>query len=281
MSRHQGNARTDLVGRGNMQIEMEIGMNDCSTYTLFTKTAADERIIARGISAVDAMVFIVEREPERRFSVTSEAYRTFRRFDWSLSIDQLSYGSPALHATVPVTADYEADESSALALIAVQFLRIAHHYWDGWVDTDEDFEERRQDEIDHAASLQEAERIEREIAVKFVDALTLDGYETVSDTIGNEVVLANSSDREVLLELFFDNRGMTEYTAVKSGAAGRFGIGLGRVPLDIVQSYCEAIDKLLQPIIAPYRQGRQTAAAAGDIIETPPADSIEAPGARP
>jgi hypothetical protein len=277
---HHGNARTDLVGRGNMQIEMEIGMNASSTYTLYTKTAADvERIIARGVSAVDAMVFIVECEPERRFSVTSEAYRTFRCF--SLSIDQLSYGSPAFHATVPLTADYEADEASALELIAIQFLRIAHHYWDGWVDTDEDFEESLQDEINHAASLQEAERIEREIAVKFVDALTLDGYETVTDTVGNEVLLTISSDREVLLELFFDNRGMTEYTAMKSGSAGRFGIGFGRVPLDIVQSYCEAIDKLLRPIIAPYRQGRQTTAAAGDIIETPPADSIEAPGARP
>lgn len=257
-------------------------MNACSTYTLYTKTAADvERIIARGVSAADAMIFIVEREPERRFLVTSEAYRTFRCFDWSLSIDQLSYCSPALHATVPLTADYEADEASALELIAVQFLRIAYHYWDGWVDTDEDFEERLQDEIRHAASLQEAERIEREIAVKFVDARTLDGYETVTDTVGNEVVLTNSSDREVLLELFFDNRGMTEYTAVKSGAAGRFGIGFGRVPLDIVHGYCKAVNELLQPIIAPYWQGQQAAAAAGDIIETPPADSIKAPGARP
>ena len=257
-------------------------MNASSTYTLYTKTNADvERIIARGVSAADAMIFIVEREPERRFLVTSEAYRTFRRFDWSLSIDQSSYGSPALHATVPITADYEADESSALELIAVQFLRIAHHYWDGWVDTDEDFEESLQYEIRYAAALEEAERIEREIAAKFVDALMLAGYETVTDTVGNEVVLANSSDREVLLELFFDNRAMTEYTAVKSGAAERFGMGFGLVPLDIVQGYCEAIDKLLQPILAPYRLGRQTAAAAGDIIETPPADSIETPGARP
>jgi hypothetical protein len=264
-----------------MQIEMEIGMNASNTYTLYTKTTADERIIARGVSAVDAMIFIVEREPERRFLVTSEAYGTFRRFDWSLSIDQLSYGLPALHATVPSTEDYEADEASALELIAVQFLRTAHHYWDGWVNTDEDFEERLQDEIRHAASLLEAERIEREIAVKFVDALTLDGYETVTDTIGNQIVLTNSCDREILLELFFDNRGMTEYTAVKSGAKGRFGVGFGRVPLDIVQGYGEAINELLQPIIASYWQGRQTAAAAGDIIETPPADSIEAPGARP
>jgi hypothetical protein len=58
---------------------MEIGMNASNTYTLYTKTTADERIIARGVSAVDAMIFIVEREPERRFLVTSEAYGTFRR----------------------------------------------------------------------------------------------------------------------------------------------------------------------------------------------------------
>jgi hypothetical protein len=256
-------------------------MNADSTYTLYKKIAADERIIARGTTAVEAMRYIVGREPERGFLVTSEAYGTFRRFDWCLSINQLSYDLPTLHATVPATLDYEADEASALELIAVQFLRIAHRYWDGWVDTDEDFEERLQDQLRYAATLREAAHIEREIAVKFVNALTLDGYVTATDSIGNEFLLTNSSDRDVLLEYFFNHRGMTEYTVVKVGAKERFGIGFGQIPSDIVQAHTEAMGALIQPIIGPYRQGPQTAPASGDVIENSHEGPVEMPGAKP
>jgi hypothetical protein len=257
-------------------------MNTSKTYTLYTRIDANERIIARGLSAVEAMRHIVERELDREFNLTCENYETFRSFDCSLSLDRLrlSYGPPTFHATVPITEEYETDEASALELIAIQFLRFAYHHWDGWVEADEDFEERLRDRLLDEA-VQENERIKHEIAAKFVDALTRGGYETVTDSIGNEFSLNNASDREVLLEYFFNHLGIAEYTVFKTGAQDRFRVGFGLPSLEIVQSASKTIDQLLQQIVAPYRQGPQTTAAADNIIAFPPADREEAPGARP
>jgi hypothetical protein len=248
----------------------EISMNTSKTYTLYTRIGVDERIIARGLSAVEAMRHIVKRELDREFCVTCENYETFRSFDCSLSLDRLrlSYGPPTFHATVPITEEYETDEASALELIAIQFLRFAYHHWDGWVVADDDFEERLRDRLLDEAALQENERIEHEIAAKLVDALTRGGYETVTDTIGNEFSLSNTSDRESLLEFFFNHRGIAEYTVMKTDARHSFHISFDLTALEIIQSASKTIAKLLQPIIAPYRQVPQMAASC-EVIEFP------------
>lgn len=250
-------------------------MNTNTTYTLYMKIEADQKIIARGMSAVEAMRHIVELVPERDFIVTCENYQSFRRFDWSLSINLLSYAAPAFHATVPFTEDYDADKAAALELIGIQFLRIAHEYWDGWVDTDADFDERLQDDLRYSASLDESDRIQREIAGKFVDALTNGGYERVFDTIGNEFTLANPADREDLLTLFFDHYGITSYSAVKCGTHERFRIGNVESSLDIVQGLSEGACGIIEHIVAPYRQDPQIAAIVRDIVRGSPERACE------
>jgi hypothetical protein len=151
-----------------------------TTYTLYRTVEYDKIIIARGLCAVDAMYFIIEHEPTRHFQVYPEFFETFIRFDFALWRDgSLKSDRILLQATVPITYDYEADKSAALEIIAVQFLRIAHDYWDGRCDTDEQIDE----DLKYAADREDASRMEHEIAVKFVDALAHDGYTVARDNM--------------------------------------------------------------------------------------------------
>jgi hypothetical protein len=181
---------------------------------------------------------------------------------------------------VPLTTDYEGDEASALELIAIQFLRIAHRYWDGWVETDADFEERLRDRLRYAADLREAERIEREVAVNFVNLLLNDGYETVADTFGNHFVLVDSSARDDLVESFFDNLGIPEYAVTKHGAEHRFRIGSGG-PANFIKTDSNAIGALIRPLVEPYVANAQSVAASGEEIENFEETSAGTQGAAP
>src|SRR3984893_11207294 len=149
-----------------------------TTYALYRTIDYDNSIIARGLSAVDAMYFIVEQDPTRYFQLFADNNETFRRFEFALFREGEPGGEILLQATVPFTNDFEVDKSAALEVIALQFLRIAHKYWDGRCDTDEQVDE----DLKYAVDRGDAGRMEREIAVKFVDALALDGYTLARDT---------------------------------------------------------------------------------------------------
>ena len=81
-----------------------------TTYTLYRTAKYDNNIIARGLSAVDAMYFIIEHDPTRHFEVFAEFFETFIRFDFAL-FRAGEGGEILLRATVPCTNDFEADRA--------------------------------------------------------------------------------------------------------------------------------------------------------------------------
>jgi hypothetical protein len=228
-----------------------------TTYTLYRTIDDDHSIIARGLSAVDAMYFIIEHDPTRYFQLFEDNYETFRRFEFALFREGEPGGEMLLQATVPLTEDFEADKSAALEVIALQFLRIAHKYWDGRCDTDEQVDE----DLKYAADREDADRMEREIAVKFVDALALDGYTLARDFACNDFPLARPSERADFLEFVFESL-VGEVTVYRPGAAHRFGFNFGGDGWDIIKSSSGRLEMLIETVIEPYRaKGHATKSA--------------------
>jgi hypothetical protein len=229
-----------------------------TTYTLYRTINHDNSIIARGLSAVDAMYFIVEHDPTRYFQLFADNYETFRRFDFALCREDELKDEIQLQATVPCTNDFEADKRAALEVIAVQFLRIAHNYWDGRCDTDEQIDEG----LKYAVDRENADRMEREIAVKFVDALALDGSTLARDMVCNDFPLAHPIERADFLEHVFDAL-IGEVTVYKQGAAHRFEFSFGGDSWDIIKSTSGRLEMLIEAVIEPYRaKGHATKTAA-------------------
>jgi hypothetical protein len=231
-----------------------------TTYTLYRTIDYDNKIIARGLSAVDAMYFIIEHDPTRYFQLFVENFETFRRFDFALFRDDHPEGEILLHATVPCTNDSKVDKGAALEVIAAQFLRIAHDYWDGRCDTDESFD----DGLKYAAEREDASRMEREIAVKFVDALALDGYTSARDIACNDFPLASRAEREDFLKFVFDAL-IGEVTVYRPGAAHRFEFNLGGDGWDIIRSTSGRLEVLIETVIEPYRSIGHAAKSRGAI----------------
>jgi hypothetical protein len=153
-----------------------------------------------------------------------------------------------LQATVPITHDFEADKSAALEMIAEQFLRISHDYWDGRCDTDEYIDEG----LKYEADREDSSRMEREIAVKFVDALALDGYTVARDMACNDFRLADDGGRAEFMEYVFEAL-IGEVTVYRPGAAHRFSFNFGGDGWDIIRSASGRLDVLIEATIEPYR----------------------------
>lgn len=219
-----------------------------TTYTLYRTTNDTNDIIARGLSAVDAMYFIVEHDPERFFYFTVENYETIRRFDFRLSREDGPDVEILFPATVPCTDDFEADKGAALEVFAVQFLRIAHNYWDGRCDTDELIDE----DLKYKADREDAGRMEREIAVKFVDALALDGYTMARDMLCNDFPLAHPNERAEFIEHALDGM-IGDVTVYRPGAAHRFEFHPGGDSWDVIRSSSGRLETLIATVIEPYR----------------------------
>lgn len=195
------------------------------------------------------MYFIIGHDPARYFHVRPEFYETFIRFDFTLSRDGSDKSDGILlHATVPFTDDFEADKSAALEMIAEQFLRISHDYWDGQCATDEDIDEG----LKYEAAREDALRMEHEIAVKFVDALALDGYTVARDMIGNDFRLADAGERAEFKDYVFDGL-IGDITVFRTGAAHRFSFNFGRDGWDIVRSSNGRLETMIETITEPYR----------------------------
>ena len=219
-----------------------------TTYTLYRTAKYDNNIIARGLSAVDAMYFIIEHDPTRHFEVFAEFFETFIRFDFAL-FRAGEGGEILLHATVPCTNDFEADKSTALEMIAVQFLRIAHDYWDGRCDTDEYIDEG----LKYSADREDASRMEHEIAAKFVDALAQDGYTVARDNMAcNDFRLADAGERAEFVEHAIGVM-IGDVTVYRPGAPHRFEFNFGGDGWDIIRSASGRLEVLIETVIEPYR----------------------------
>jgi hypothetical protein len=154
-----------------------------------------------------------------------------------------------LQANVPTTDSAEADKSIAMDLIAKQFRTIAHEYWDGrWV-TDETYDEILRYPVDRA----DADRMEREIAANFFDALAYDGYVIARDSIGNEFSLDQAADRAELLEHVNENW-VGDLAVWKTGTAQRFRFNFGGDGWNIIQGLSGgALGAMINAIIGPHR----------------------------
>jgi hypothetical protein len=219
-----------------------------TTYTLYKRIDfTDDQVIARGLTAVDAMSHIVECVDGRHFQTFVENYGHFRRFD--LAIINGNRGElPTLHATVSASVDYDADRNAALELIAAQFIRIAHEYWGNWVEPDEDFNNKLQ----YSADREGADRMEREIAAQFVDVLAGEGYTMARDTVCNDFALIRPADRGNFLEHVFENL-VGELIVYKRGAAHRFRFGFGGDGWDIIKDRSGVLGPLIESVVGPYR----------------------------
>lgn len=164
-----------------------------TTYTLHTNHVSGDHVIARGLTAMDAMNHIIARADKLDYQVRVEGYEDFCRY-WAIFRGG-SGGETVLQASVPTTDSADADKSAAMDLIARQFRSIAHEYWDGRWDTDAAYDEMLRYPADRA----DADRMEREIAANFFDALADDGYVIARDSIGNEFKLDQAVDRAELL----------------------------------------------------------------------------------
>jgi hypothetical protein len=231
-----------------------------TTYTLYRTVNHDKSIVARGLSAVDAMYFIIEYDPTRYFQLFADNYEAFRRFDFALFREDKPEGEILLQATVACTNDFEADKNAALEVIAVQFLRDAHHFWDGRCDPDEFIDEG----LKYVVDREDADRMEREIA-GFVDALALDGYTLARDMVCNDFPLAYPIERADFLEHVFDGL-IGEVTVYKPGAADRFEFRFGGEGWDIIKCTGGNLEMLIKTVIEPYR-AKGHAAKTGRIDE--------------
>lgn len=220
-----------------------------TTYTL-SRTVEDESvIIARGLSAVDAMHFIIEQDPTRRFHDYPEYYETFVRFDFVLWCDGPKVERNVFHATVPLTYDYGADRNAALEIIAVQFLRIHHDYWDGQCDTDDSIDEG----LKYDADREDARRMEDEIVARFVDALAQDGYTVVQTMLcKNEYRLTDPSERAEFVDYATTDL-IGDLRVYRPGAAHQFRFNFGKDGWDIIISASGRLDVLIEKVIGPYR----------------------------
>jgi len=224
-------------------------MTTFNTYTLYKRIDFnDDQVIARGLSAVEAMSHIVDCVDGRHFQTFVENYEHFRRFDWSISGSNSGYEPPTLHATVPITDDFDVDKNAALELIAVQFIRIAHEYWDNWLEPDRDFDERLQ----YAADREDADRMEREIAAKFVDVLAESGYTMARDIVHNDFALVRPADRDDLCKFVFEGLA-GDLTVYKTGVAHRFGFNFGGDSWDIIKDRSGALGPLIESVVESYR----------------------------
>jgi hypothetical protein len=220
-----------------------------TTYTLFKRADfQDDHVIARGLSAAEAMSHIVESVDGRNFQISEENYEHFRRFDWDIFNGNADCESWTLHATVPIADDYNAERNAALEIIGSQFIRIAHKYWDGSVQSDVDFDEGLQ----YAADREDAGRMEREIAATFVSVLAQSGYTMARDIVGNDFALVRPADRDELCKFVFESL-VGDLTVFKTGVTHRFGFNFGGDGWDIIEDHSGVLRPLIEAVIDPYR----------------------------
>jgi hypothetical protein len=237
-----------------------------TTYTLYNRLDFAEEIIGRGMSALSAMRHIIPCEEGRYSLVFSEGYEHFRRVDLGIFQKGRSKGERILQATVPVTDDVEADLAVAMEMIAEQFLRIAHKYWDGHIRTDEEFDEGLQ----YAADREDADRLEYEIAAEFVDLLARNGYTIVRDMACSDFAIDDLAGRIDFLQHVTESLigGLTVY---KPGAIHSFRFNFGVVGWDIIQDSTGALSALIDEVVGPHKAKGHPAkigpVAGGNTIE--------------
>lgn len=223
------------------------------TYTAYLPVDdidKDDTVIARRLSAVEAMKIVFGHESGWRVYVHEEDYGTFTHYVWAARPDRRPTERSfieRLHATVAKTSDVERDRAAALDMIAAQCMRCNHLYWDGRVESDDAFNKR----LRRVTEAREVRRIDREISTKLVDALLADGYTITCDLLEDEPEFERSSDRDGILDYLWAVE-TAELEVHKGRKRGWLSLISGESGWDLVADYSVDLERIVDPICEPY-----------------------------
>lgn len=228
-------------------------MTEAQIYTLYLPEDdidKDDTVIARGLSATEAMKVVFGYASGWKTSVQETAYDGFTHYVLAAWPDKRPPNrtfNERLHATVICSGDAERDQAIAMEMIAAQVIRFNHLYWEGRVDGDKSFEER----LGRTAKAREVRRIDREITTKLVDALLADGYTITCDLQDDEPEFERSTDRAGIFDYLWavDCAELAVHKGAKSGA---ISLTFDEDGWDVVRDYSAALEGIVDPICEPY-----------------------------
>lgn len=228
-------------------------MNKTQTYTLYLPEDyidKDDTVIARQLSATEAMKVVLGYANGWKIYVHETDYETFTHYVLTASPDKRppeKAFNERLHATVIRTGDAGRDKAVALEMVAAQVMRCNHHYWDGRIDTDQAFDKR----IRRTAKAREVRRVDREIATKLIDALLADGYTVTCDLQDDEPGFERSTDRAGILDYLWQVE-IAELGVHKGKKHGWLRLVFDEDGWDLVQDYSVGLERIVDPICDPY-----------------------------
>ncbi|WP_076866143.1 hypothetical protein [Bradyrhizobium mercantei] len=237
------------------------------TYTAYIPVddvERDDLVIARGLSAVEAMKIAFGYDDAWETRLAEEDYGSFVHYVWQAHSKKaqplaLPYWTEQLHATVLKSQQPELDRMLGMDMIAAQFLRVSGHYWEGRVASDQAFDKR----LERVAERREVRRIDREIATKLVDALLADGYTITCDLQEIEPEFVRSDDRNGILEYLWQIE-IAEMHVHKGKERRWLRLIFDESGWDLVQDYSVELERIIDPICEPYLPWKQPNAAELD-----------------
>jgi hypothetical protein len=222
----------------------------------------DDLVIARHLSATEAMKIAFGYEDGWRVDVAEEDYGSFTHYELRARPNGKPLDPSAaerLHATVVRTSDAERDKTLGMNMIAAQFLRSTNGYWRGRIESDEVFDKR----LERVSEKREVRRIDKEIATKLVDALLGDGYTITCDLQDVEPEFECSTDRDGILDYMWQVE-IVEMHVHKGKSRSWLRLIFDESGWDLLQDYSDTLSYLIDPISEPYLPWNQPNAAEVD-----------------
>lgn len=112
------------------------------TYTLFLQRGAHEEVVARGVPLVRALVLVLEHDGKGKATVIYGDEGRFRSF--AIGRRRPDDGSfvSVLSVVVPRSDKPAADGNRAMKMFERKLLHDPRAFWDGCIESDEDYERR-------------------------------------------------------------------------------------------------------------------------------------------
>lgn len=228
-------------------------MKDARKYTAYLPEShidGDDTVIARGLTAADAMKVAFAHRDGWKTYLDETDYGYFTRYSFTACPDKRPSErafTERLQATVVKSGDPADDEAVALGMIAAQAIRSNHLYWDGRIEEDASFDER----LRRVAKAREVRRIDREISTKLVDALLADGYTITLDLLEDDPEFVRSTDRAGILD-YLQQVEIAEMAVHKGKTRRSVSLMFDEEGWDVVRDYSVALEHIIDPICEPY-----------------------------
>ncbi|ACE99587.1 hypothetical protein IP86_17095 [Rhodopseudomonas sp. AAP120] len=112
------------------------------TYTLFLQTGPREEVLARGVTLMHALVLALEHGDKGKATVIYGEEGRFRFFAIGRRSAEEGTFESVLSVAVPRSGKPAADSNRAMRMIGKKLLREPRAFWDGYIESDEDYERR-------------------------------------------------------------------------------------------------------------------------------------------